>query len=188
MPRPAAQALFARGQEHCQVSDKPLWDKHGLTPCLTRPGAPLRLQPKLSLYKSSWTQADTCAALGRRYFARMGKGIISVYEAPDMALLDKRSLKLDAVFDFAWSPTAPILCAFQLEQAGGNLPARISLVRIPDRTELRQKNLFSVSGAQQDGTQDVPCEVSGSGVLGAPSAHSSASISPHVACMAAQDF
>ena len=74
--------------------------------------------------------------------------MVSVYEAPDMTLLDKKSIKLDAVFDFAWSPTEPILCAFQLEQAGGNLPARISLIRIPDRKELRQKNLFSVSGAQ----------------------------------------
>ena len=83
-----------------------------------------------------------------RYFARLSKGMVSVYEAPDMTLLDKKSIKLDAVFDFAWSPTEPILCAFQLEQAGGNLPARISLIRIPDRKELRQKNLFSVSGAQ----------------------------------------
>lgn len=52
------------------------------------------------------------------------------------------------VQDFAWSPAEPILCAYQAEQSGGNLPARISLVRVPDRTELRQKNLFSVSGAQ----------------------------------------
>ena len=48
--------------------------------------------------------------------------------------------------DFEWSPAEPILCAYQAEQSGGNLPARISLVRIPDRKELRQKNLFSVSG------------------------------------------
>lgn len=37
-------------------------------------------------------------------------------------------------------------CAYQTEQAGGNLPARISLISFPDRKELRQKNLFSVAG------------------------------------------
>ncbi len=63
-----------------------------------------------------------------------------------MVLLDKKSLKLEGIQDFEWSPAADILCAYQSEQAGGNLPARISLIRLPDRTELRQKNLFSVSG------------------------------------------
>ena len=63
-----------------------------------------------------------------------------------MVLLDKRSLKLDSVQDFEWSPKDDILCAYQSEQAGGNLPARISLIKLPERTELRQKNLFSVSG------------------------------------------
>ena len=82
-----------------------------------------------------------------RYVARLGKGAISVYELPDMTLLDKRSAKLEGVQDFAWSPAQPILCAYQTEQAGGNLPARISLIGFPDKRELRQKNLFSVSGA-----------------------------------------
>ena len=50
------------------------------------------------------------------------------------------------VQDFAWSPTDSIMCAYQSEQAGGNLPARLSLIKLPERQELRQKNLFSVSG------------------------------------------
>ena len=81
-----------------------------------------------------------------RYIARLGKGSISVYDLPDMGLLDKKSLKLEGVHEFAWSPSQPILCAYQTEQAGGNLPARISLIGFPEKTELRQKNLFSVSG------------------------------------------
>ncbi len=32
-----------------------------------------------------------------RFFARLGKNMISVYEAPEMVLLDKKSLKLDGV-------------------------------------------------------------------------------------------
>lgn len=82
-----------------------------------------------------------------RFLARLGKGSISVYELPEMVLLDKKSLKLEGVQDFAWSPSQPVLCAYQTEQAGGNLPARISLISFPDKRELRQKNLFSVSGA-----------------------------------------
>lgn len=56
-------------------------------------------------------------------------------------------LKVDLFLqDFAWSPTDSIMCAYQSEQAGGNLPARLSLIKLPERQELRQKNLFSVSG------------------------------------------
>jgi hypothetical protein len=44
--------------------------------------------------------------------------------------------------------TAPCRCAYQVEQGGGNLPARLSLMAFPERTELRQKNLFSVAGAR----------------------------------------
>ena len=88
---------------------------------------------------------DDCG-LWFRFLARLGRNAISVYEAPEMVLLDKKSLKLEGIQDFEWSPAADILCAYQSEQAGGNLPARISLISLPDRTELRQKNLFSVSG------------------------------------------
>ena len=77
------------------------------------------------------------------YFARLSKNAISVYAAPDMGLMDKRSLKLEAVQDFAWSPSEPLIAAYTSEQ--GNLPARIVLIRIPSRDEVRQKNLFSVS-------------------------------------------
>uniref|UniRef100_A0A7R9YYS4 Eukaryotic translation initiation factor 3 subunit B n=1 Tax=Chlamydomonas euryale TaxID=1486919 RepID=A0A7R9YYS4_9CHLO len=77
------------------------------------------------------------------YFAKLSKNAISVYQAPDMGLLDKRSLKMEAVQDFVWSPSDPILSAYTAEQ--GNLPARIVLVKIPERVEVRQKNLFSVS-------------------------------------------
>ncbi|CAI5968533.1 unnamed protein product [Closterium sp. NIES-64] len=80
-----------------------------------------------------------------KYFARMGKNCVSVYETSTMALLDKKSLKADHVHDFTWSPAEPILAMYIPESNGGNQPARVSLVAIPSREELRQKNLFSVS-------------------------------------------
>lgn len=81
-----------------------------------------------------------------RYFARLGRGQISVYETPECNLLDKRSIKLENVQDFQWSPKSPVISAYQAEQSSGNLPARVVLLQIPEKIELRQKNLFSVSG------------------------------------------
>ena len=53
------------------------------------------------------------AAWCYRFLARLGRNAISVYEAPEMVLLDKKSLKLDSIQDFEWSPAADILCAYQ---------------------------------------------------------------------------
>ncbi|PSS11950.1 Eukaryotic translation initiation factor 3 subunit B like [Actinidia chinensis var. chinensis] len=80
-----------------------------------------------------------------KYFARIGKNVISVYETETFTLIDKKSIKVDNVMDFSWSPTDPILALFVPELGGGNQPARVSLVQIPGKEEMRQKNLFSVS-------------------------------------------
>ena len=77
------------------------------------------------------------------FLASMKKGAVSVYAAPEMGLLDKKSLKLDGVHAFDWSPAEPVLCAYQEEQ--GNLPARVVLISLPSREEIRAKNLFSVA-------------------------------------------
>ncbi|XP_039114285.1 eukaryotic translation initiation factor 3 subunit B-like [Dioscorea cayenensis subsp. rotundata] len=80
-----------------------------------------------------------------KYFARIGKNMISVYETETFTLIDKKSMKVESVVDFSWSPTDPIISLFVPELGGGNQPARVSLVQIPGKEELRQKNLFSVS-------------------------------------------
>lgn len=77
------------------------------------------------------------------YFGKLGRNVISVYSTADMALLDMKSIRMEGVHDFEWSPAEPLLAAYTTEQ--GNLPAKISLVKIPEKTEVRQKNLFSVS-------------------------------------------
>ncbi|KAK9113958.1 hypothetical protein Syun_020755 [Stephania yunnanensis] len=83
-----------------------------------------------------------------RYFARLGRNMISVYETETFSLIDKKSIKVDSVMDFSWSPADPILALFVPELGGGNQPARVSLIQIPGKEELRQKNLFSVSDCQ----------------------------------------
>ncbi|CAN0854090.1 Eukaryotic translation initiation factor 3 subunit B [Linum grandiflorum] len=81
---------------------------------------------------------------GDNYFAKLGKNMISVYETETFSLIDKKSIKVENVVDFTWSPADPIIALFVPELGGGNQPARVSLVQIPSKQELRQKNLFSV--------------------------------------------
>ncbi|GFY90394.1 eukaryotic translation initiation factor 3B-2 [Actinidia rufa] len=83
-----------------------------------------------------------------KYFARIGKNVISVYETETFTLIGKKSIKVENIMDFSWSPTDPILALFVPELGGGNQPARVSLIQIPGKEEMRQKNLFSVSDCQ----------------------------------------
>jgi translation initiation factor 3 subunit B len=78
-----------------------------------------------------------------KYIARMGKGLISIYETPNMRLLDKRSLTAEGICEFQWSPKANVLAYWAPEVQ--NSPAHVDLIEIPSRTQLRQKNLFNVS-------------------------------------------
>lgn len=61
-----------------------------------------------------------------RYFARLRKNIISVYETDTFSLIDKKSYKVENVLDFCWSPTDPLIALFVPETGGGNQPARVS--------------------------------------------------------------
>ncbi|KAI7751847.1 hypothetical protein M8C21_011255 [Ambrosia artemisiifolia] len=80
-----------------------------------------------------------------KYFARLGKNVISVYETKTFNLIDTKSIKAENVMDFCWSPTDSIIAFFVPELSCGNQPARMSLFQIPSKVELRQKNLFSVN-------------------------------------------
>lgn len=104
----------------------------GQQPEATIPPSPARFQ---------WSHDDAYCA--RRAKDRSDNLIISIYELPSMMLLNKRSLKADGVVDFQWSPTANVIAYWAPEQ--GNTPARVTLVEIPSRKELRQKNLVNVS-------------------------------------------
>jgi len=44
-----------------------------------------------------------------KYLARIGDGLISIFETPRMRLLDKRSLAAEGVKEFQWSPKANVL-------------------------------------------------------------------------------
>jgi len=60
-----------------------------------------------------------------------------------MGLLDKQSLKIPGVKDFCWSPAQNIISYFVTEN--GNTPAKVVLVNIPSRKEVRPRSLVSVT-------------------------------------------
>uniref|UniRef100_A0A7S3WP66 Eukaryotic translation initiation factor 3 subunit B n=1 Tax=Strombidinopsis acuminata TaxID=141414 RepID=A0A7S3WP66_9SPIT len=83
-----------------------------------------------------------------QFVARIGVDCIYVYESSTMKLLkdknDKRSsIKVDGVRQFLWSPTDNIMSLWIPEHM--NNPAKVILMELPSRTELRQKNLFQVA-------------------------------------------
>jgi len=93
-----------------------------------------------------WSHDDT-------YFARLNENAISVYQTPDMGLLDKKSIKIPHIRHFAWSPKDNVLAYWTPEV--NDSPARVTLIDLPSKKELRQKALFSVSSIvlhwQQEG-------------------------------------
>lgn len=71
---------------------------------------------------------------------------VAVFETPGMGMLDKKSIRAPSgsIADFAWSPRANIM-AYSTPESGDS-PARVALIELPSRRELRQKALFSVAG------------------------------------------
>lgn len=78
-----------------------------------------------------------------RYFGRIVNDVLSVYETPTFGLLDKKSIKNPGIRDFSWSPTDNILAYWVAED--NNVPASVTLLQIPERNEIRKKNLFNVA-------------------------------------------
>jgi len=82
-----------------------------------------------------------------KFFARMSKdGSLSIYETPSFGLLDKKSIKVPGMRDFSWSPTDNILSYWVAENK--DVPARVVLLQLPSRNEVRVKNLFSVASCK----------------------------------------
>ncbi|XP_057341733.1 eukaryotic translation initiation factor 3 subunit B-like [Microplitis mediator] len=78
-----------------------------------------------------------------KYLACMGEDILSVYETPSFGLLDKKSIRTPGIRDFSWSPTDNVLAYWVPEDK--DVPARVTLLEIPSRNEIRNKNLFNVA-------------------------------------------
>ncbi|KAI6076501.1 Eukaryotic translation initiation factor 3 subunit B [Aix galericulata] len=77
-----------------------------------------------------------------KFFARMTSDTLSIYETPSMGLLDKKSLKINGIRDFSWSPGGNIIAFWVPEDK--DIPARVTLMQLPARQEIRVRNLFNV--------------------------------------------
>lgn len=83
-----------------------------------------------------WSQDD-------KYFVRMTDNTLSIYETPSFGLLDKKSIKVEGLQGYSWSPRDNILAYWVAEDK--DVPARVVLMEVPSRNELRVKNLFNVA-------------------------------------------
>merc|ERR1712117_614702 len=82
-----------------------------------------------------------------KFFARMTQdGTLSIYETPSFGLLDKKSIKVEGLKGFSWSPKDNIIAYWVAEAK--DVPARVVLLEIPSRKELRVKNLFNVANCK----------------------------------------
>uniref|UniRef100_A0AAZ3P024 Eukaryotic translation initiation factor 3 subunit B n=1 Tax=Oncorhynchus tshawytscha TaxID=74940 RepID=A0AAZ3P024_ONCTS len=63
-------------------------------------------------------------------------------ESSSMGLLDKKSLKISGIKDFSWSPGDNIIAFWVPEDK--DIPARVTLMQLPSRQEIRVRNLFNV--------------------------------------------
>uniref|UniRef100_U5EXZ0 Eukaryotic translation initiation factor 3 subunit B n=1 Tax=Corethrella appendiculata TaxID=1370023 RepID=U5EXZ0_9DIPT len=78
-----------------------------------------------------------------KYVARMGDSAIHIYETPSFYLLDLKSIKVTGIKNFSWSPTDNIIAYWVAEET--DVPAKVTLMEIPKKREIRTKNLFNVA-------------------------------------------
>jgi translation initiation factor 3 subunit B len=77
-----------------------------------------------------------------KYFARISTDQLLVYETQTFTLLEKKSIKIPFISDFEWSPTNNYISYWVKEDK--NVPARVVLMEIPSKTEMRFKNIVNV--------------------------------------------
>ena len=79
----------------------------------------------------------------RKYVARMGDNALHVYETNTFYLLDKKSIKVQGILNFSRSLTDNIIAYWMSENI--DAPARVTLLVIPKKIKVRNKNLFNVA-------------------------------------------
>lgn len=105
----------------------------------------VRQQKKLRGFERSETQLWPAFKWSHddKFIARLTKDMISVYETPLMGLLDKKSIKIPNVAEFAWNPTKTQI-AYWVPEQPPNVPATVAIVELPSRKIIREKHLYNV--------------------------------------------
>lgn len=78
-----------------------------------------------------------------RYFGRCNEDMISIYETPEMGLLDKKSIKVPRVTLMEWSPTQNLLSYYVPEK--DHQPATVAILELPSRKIVREKHVVNVA-------------------------------------------
>jgi len=78
-----------------------------------------------------------------KYFARVVNETLSIYETPSFMLLDKKSIKVNGIKSFSMSPSQNVLAYWVT--GSKDAPARVSLIDLPNKKEIRGKNFFNVN-------------------------------------------
>ncbi|KAK2708007.1 hypothetical protein QYM36_015632, partial [Artemia franciscana] len=81
-----------------------------------------------------------------KFFARISQDTLSIYETSSFKLMDLKSIKVPNIRDFGWSPSENTLAYWVAEEK--DVPARVTLIEVPSKKELRVKNLFNVADAK----------------------------------------
>ncbi|KAJ9063008.1 Translation initiation factor 3 subunit b [Entomophthora muscae] len=163
---PSERYLVSWSNDPITAGVAPFTEEHeGHNICIwdVKTGVLLRTFPNLSAGEDEAPVKMTWPAFkwspNEKYFARCVPGqMLSIYEAPGMGLLEKKSLKVDGIADFDWAPAfknsgekkdpkskkpEDLLVYWTPEQT--NTPARVTLISVPSKEILRTKNLFNVT-------------------------------------------
>lgn len=95
------------------------------------------------IYSLSWPLLRWSSYKDDKYFAFIWKNAIHVYERQTFSF--EKCLKIENAKDFSWSPADSIIAIFLPEWDSGNQPAKVSLIHIHSKQELKQKSIFNVS-------------------------------------------
>jgi len=76
------------------------------------------------------------------FFARLATDSLLVYHTSTFSLLEKKSIKIQNISDFEWSPVNDIVSYCVNEEK--TVPARVVLMEMPSKNEIRSKNLVNV--------------------------------------------
>lgn len=77
-----------------------------------------------------------------KYLAKIGVDVITVYQLPEMTILDRKSIAAPNVLDFQWSPNSNYISYYV--PASGPRPALINIIEIPTRKDVCSRKAFDV--------------------------------------------
>jgi len=80
-----------------------------------------------------------------KYLATMKDDSVYVFETPTFTLLEKKSIKIDNIRDFQWSPSDNVFAYWVAEKEHN--PGRVAVMKIPDHIDIRSKNMFNLADA-----------------------------------------